>query len=189
MKYSKKIYISIITFAIIALIFFVFIIIPIFKNVNKDAKEFLAYKEDFLSAEDKIENLKKLSTIYKNYQQNLDKIDSLFIDKDVPVDFIKFLENTAQNFQLFIKVSSVGIEENKDELGQSLSFQISAYGSFSNFLKFLGKLENGPYLIEVRTLNIAKLVNLSRVPKEVKNLSPDDINVSLILRVAAKSNQ
>ena len=187
MKYSKKIYISIIIFAIIALIFFVFIIIPIFNGMNKDTKEFLVHRNELALAEAKIENLKKFNALYKDYQQNLDKTGSFFIDKDVPVDFIKFLENTAQNFQLFIKVSSVGAEEDKDGSSQFLNFQISAYGPFSNFLKFLGKLESGPYLIEVRTLNIKKLTSLSGLPKEVNNLSSNDIGVSFVLRVSAKS--
>jgi len=187
MIHSKKIYISLIIFVLLNAAIIVFLIFPIFRSINKDAQGFLSWRDELISTEAKIENLRNFSEVYKNYQQNLDKLGNVFVNKDVPIEFINFLGITAQNHQLIIKVSSVTSEESKNNPWQILNFQISIYGSFPNFLKFLGKLENSPYLAEVQNLNIKNLGGVKSDIEGFENLSANDINVTFVLKVATKS--
>jgi len=87
--------------------------------------------------------------------------------------------------QLYIKVASVS-EESKAASGQFLNFQVSVSGSFSNLLKFLGKLENGPYLAEVTTLNIKNATGKIVSSQESQVLSASDITANFNLKVAAR---
>ena len=77
-----------------------------------------------------------------------------FIDPEKPTSFIRFLEDTAHNSQVSIEHSFAGAEKDEEKAWPKLIYNISSSGSFVNFLKFLDKLENSPYLLEVSNLNI-----------------------------------
>jgi len=74
----------------------------------------------------------------------------------------------------------------KEEPWQSLSVQLLVTGSFSNFSKFLHKLENGPYLIEVVDLNTRRLAEKDIQVKELENIPGADTTNVLSIKVFAK---
>ena len=105
----------------------------------------------------KIENLENFKSLYEKYRPSLEKVDNLFVDSEVPVEFIAFLEKTAEETQVEIGISSISLGKNADDLWSFNAFQITSNSSFPNFLKFLEKLETSPYLIRIQNLNIYRL--------------------------------
>jgi Tfp pilus assembly protein PilO len=156
MTITKKINLSIITFAILVILLVVFIIFPLFREIKDNSRELISQKESLATLEEKIGNLEKFKILYKELEQILEKIDNLFINSEVPVEFISFLETTAENCQQKIEISPTSAKKSEKELWSSLTFQIASTGSFPNFLKFLEKLETSPYLIEIKNINISK---------------------------------
>jgi len=167
----KKIYLSITTFAIISALLVVFVILPLFKEIKAISQNLFLKKNKIVYLSEERENIKKIENLYKTYQSDLDRIENLFVDPEIPIEFIGFLEKTATSSQIKLEISSMtraaargGDEQSsattkktEQEPWQSLSVQLLITGSFSNFSKFLDKLENGPYLIEVLDLNTKKL--------------------------------
>jgi len=167
----KKIYLSIAIFGIISTLLVVFVVSPLFKEIKAISQNLFLKKNKIAYLREERENIKKIENLYKAYQPDLDRIENLFIDPEIPIEFIGFLEKTAAGSQIKLEISSMtraaakgGDEQSsattkktEQEPWQSLSAQLLVTGSFSNFSKFLHKLENGPYLIEVLDLNTKKL--------------------------------
>jgi len=183
----KKIYLSIAMFGIISTLLVVFVMWPLFKEIKAISQNLFLKKNKIVYLSEERENIKKIENLYKTYQSDLDRIENLFVDPEVPIEFIGFLEKSATDSQIKLEISSMtraaakgeneataslttraaargGDEQSsattkktEQEPWQSLSAQLLVTGSFSNFSKFLHKLENGPYLIEVLDLNTKKL--------------------------------
>ena len=162
-----SIFIFVVSVALIA----AFIIYPFFNDIKIGSKETISQKENLAILEAQMANLDKFKIIYKNLEEISEKIDELFVNPEVPVEFIGFLENTAEEYHLKIEVSPASARATEKDIWSYITFQISASGSFVDFLKFQKKMENGPYLIEIQNLSIGRLTE------------SDDIRASFTIKV------
>jgi hypothetical protein len=186
MDLKKKIYISITIFGIAAVLLVAFLIYPLFQSINKNSEALLSQKGKLALLKKEVESTQGILSLYEDYQPNLEKLDALFVDPGNPIEFINFLEDNAKASQIVVEISS--LQSNITSLSQSkgakiwssLDFQLSLNGSFSNFSKYLDKLENSPYLIEILDFSIKKREANSA---EIQNLG---IGATLSLRVYAK---
>ena len=176
MNPKKKIYISLSIFGVVTILLIVLTIYPLFKKIKKNSEELLLQKNNLISFSEEIKSLQDIKGLYGAYRTNLEKIDERFVDPEIPIEFITFLEKNAADSQLSIDVSPGAAEKKETEPWPNLSFQISTVGSSPNFLKFLEKLENSPYLIKVLNLNLKRLTE-----KEVT--ASDNINATLSIKV------
>lgn len=156
MTIRNKTNLSIIIFVVLIVLMVVFVIYPVLKGVQGDSEKLSLQKTNLLVLEDKIENLKKYKTDNKNFEEILKETDILFVDSKVPIKFISFLETTSRNCALGIEISPSSSKQLEKDIWPSLAFQIVAKGSFPNILKFIEKLEAGPYLIEVQNFSAGK---------------------------------
>lgn len=159
MKLKQKINLSIAALTVLIILMFFFAVKPLFNQIGENSKELFSQKANLVSLADKIDNLRKLEKVYRDYEPDFKKIDGLFIDSEVPVEFIAFLENVVKECSLNVKISPSLSQESKEYPWLFVNFQINANGSFPNFLKFLEKLENSPYLTEIQGISITKTSN------------------------------
>ncbi|MDI6591776.1 MAG: type 4a pilus biogenesis protein PilO [Patescibacteria group bacterium] len=171
MNPNKKIYLTLAIFGILIISLIVFLIYPLFEEIKKDSEELLLQKKRMVSLTEQRENLKKIEDIYKNYQSDLDKIEKLLPDPEIPIELISFLEKASRDSEVGLEISSI-TKEAPTNFWPSLSLQISITGSTPNSLKFLEKLENAPYLIEILNLNIRR--------------SEKELKTSLLVKVYTK---
>ena len=190
MNSKRKIYISLVVSGIIVVLLIFFAILPFLKEIKKNSQEFLFQKEKLALLRKRANNLRESENIYKANKSNLDKIDTLFVNKEVPVDFIDFIEKNAIETGLKIEITSLTepkkTKEEKEKSWPIISFRMSTVGSFSNNIRFLDKLENSPYLIEISNLNMRKLTEKDLHTKKYKDFSINDITASISINVAAK---
>lgn len=186
MSYKKKIYISAIIFFGLSLALIIFVIYPLFLEIKKISQDFSDQRQKLLTFEKKAENLEKFKIIFPEISSGLEKMDNLFINPEVPVDFIRFLEKISQDFQLSLKILPGPPLKIEKDPWPSLSFQLSLAGSFPNFSKFLEKLESSPYLIEIQNLTISRLEENELKSKEFEKFSLGDVKANLSLKVYTK---
>ncbi len=160
-----------------------FLIFLLFKGVKDNSEAFSLEKEKITSLSEEKENREKMEDVYENYQPDLGEIEKVFIDPEVPIEFISFLEKTASTSHIQLKILSMTKKSEKEDSWPSLLFQLSAISSFFNFSKFLQKLENSPYLIETLELNVRALSEKELKLKEFENLSSSDTSVLLLIKV------
>lgn len=165
---ANKTNFTIVVFLTLIILSVVFIILPIFQNINNNANALISEKQNFTSLEADISNLEKFKILYKNLEEILDKINGLFVDSEVPVEFITFLEDTSEKCQLKIEIIPSSEKKIQEGAWSYLNFQINTTGSFPNFMKFLDKLENSQYLIEVQSVSVSKLTQEQKGASSVR---------------------
>ena len=186
MTIKNKINLSLIFFLILAIFLLAFLIYPLLKDIKNYSNEIISQKKEVSSLENKIEDLEEFRKNYAKIKPNLEKIETLLTNSEAPIDFISFLEKTSRDCHLTIKIVPAAITKKTEESWASLSFSIILTGSFPNFLRFLEKLESGPYLIEIQNLSIKRLPETELKSKEFENLSLGDIQASFLIKVFTK---
>lgn len=155
------------------------IIYPLYRNIKKSSERLFSLRKDILSYAAQSQHLAQFKQTYKQVQPDLQKIDSLFIAHKSPVEFIEFVEQTANGSGLAIDISTSGLKQ--DSPWSSMAFQIELTGSFSKCLQFVKKIESSPYLIEIQSLRIKK-VSEQELKKD-ENLSLGDVSAILQIKV------
>ena len=183
---NKKIYLSIIIFGILSILLIVFIIRPLFGEIRIASQNFSLGKNKIVYLSEERENLQNIGKSYKTYQPDLDRIENLFVNPTIPIEFINFLEKTATDSQVKLEISSMTKNIEKKDTWPSLSLQLSVRGSFFNLSKFLDKLENTNYLIEAFNLSTRKLTKNEPESKELKDIPNADTETVLSIKVFTK---
>lgn len=156
MTEKKKIYLLALFFGIFNLALLFLIVFPLLGKIEESSKELVLQNQKLISFSKGEENLRGLENTYQIHQKDLEKIESLYIDPETPIDFISFLEKMAFDSRAEIEISLVSEKIQETDFGKALSFNISLKTFYPNFLKFLERLENSPYLVEILDLNIKK---------------------------------
>jgi len=165
----KKIYISLATFGAIILLFLFLVYLPWAAQIKKSAEDLIFQKEAFFSLKESQEALEKLRKDFINLKPEVEKIEDLFLESENPVEFLNYLEEIEKSSQVSIKTSALSFVKADVDPWPFLYLQISFSSNFSNFSKFLERLENGPWLLQVQSLNAGKTNN--------------EVNASLFLKV------
>jgi Tfp pilus assembly protein PilO len=186
MTIKNKINLSLIIFILLAILLILFVIYPLLKEIKINSEEFISKKQSLTLLEKKIENLRQYQTTWREIEPNLERIDKLFIDPELPVEFISFLEKTASDCELSVEISPFSGQKTTNDPWPSLLFQIKTTASFSKFLKFLEKLENSPYLIEIQNLNVKRLTEKELEQKILEKFSPGDTINTILIKVYTK---
>ena len=184
MNTKKKTYFWLIFFIGVSLFFLVFVTPKLLMGIKENSESLFSLRGQLLLLEKEKKNLDELENVYQSRQSNLEKINQLFIDPKMPLDFLNFLDKEARLSNLKIEIPSLTPAVKKEQdLWPSLSFRISTFGPSPNFLKFLSKLENSPYLIEIGDLNIKRLTEKDIPTTKYPGILVGDVEVSLSIKV------
>jgi hypothetical protein len=187
MNPKKKIYISIAVFAAITALLIIIAVIPLLKNIQENSASLISQKYELTRLEKEIETFRETGNLYQKSQENIDKIDKIFIEPDDPRDVKKFLKEKAEKYNLQYEILSIKkTPVGKTEPWPSLSLQISNTGSFVSFLKFVKNLESGPYLTEILNMSIKRLTENELQGEKLKMFSSGDVNATFLLKVYTK---
>lgn len=179
MESRNKIYTTLAIFVILSLFLIVFFIWPIFKEIKRNSGDFISAKNSMVALKLQADEIKFFKDNYQAYKPNLDKIDQMFVDENNPVDFFKFLEDTAYNSQITSQISLPSASSGDQ---QSIIFQFSSKGSFSNVLDFTKKIEAGPYFCEIENLSIKN----SSDKNILADYSSREVNAGFTIKVFTK---
>ena len=186
MAITNKIKIAVVVFLVLSIIFVVFSIWPLFRKIKKSSADILSQKAALVILETKTKNLEEFKSYFQEIKPNLEKIDALFIDPEVPVDFIRFLEKTSRESQADLKISPAFPTQITKDPWPTFLFQLTLTSSFPDFLKFLEKLESSIYLIEIQSLNISRLTETELKVPEFEKFSLGDVRARVSLKVFTK---
>lgn len=181
---KKKIFLNLIIFGLFSSAFIFGVLPYLLGQIQEASKDLIFFKQRFLTLQKEEKNLQQLKAVYQTYEPHFKEISQVFVNYEGPVKFIEFLEKTAQISQQEIDISLSYIKKEKEnEFWPSLAFRISTKGSFPDFLKFLSKLENSPYLVEILNLNIKKTTKTPQIsPKS-------EVESNILIKVFAKHEE
>mgnify|MGYP000393603845 CR=1 FL=1 len=180
MSPKRKIILSSIFFLIFVLFIFLFLTLPNLKEIKKISKEISQTSsklEEIEKRQMEIEKFKKLSPEIK---ENLSKFENFLVNKEIPIDFVEFLEKMAKDLKVKTQISISSFSEN------SISFQIKGVSSQESVFKFIEKVENCNYLIQIERIRISKLTEAELKMEELKEFSKSDLKFEISFSVLAK---
>lgn len=184
--FKKQIILLSVVFVIVVLVLIFVLAYPLLKGIKENSSNLIYVKKELASLKDKEGGIGGLEITYKKIEPDLEKINQLFVDSEVPVDLIKFLERTGADSNVSIKISPFSLKIDEDDSWNSIGFRLNLIGSFNNFMRFFEKIETAPYLIEIQDLSIKKLTESELKLESYQGFSLGDINSSLTIKVYAQ---
>jgi Tfp pilus assembly protein PilO len=179
MNYQRKFIISILLFVIINGAMIGFLVLPTFREIKLSSKEYLEQKKELATIKAEISNFKDFEKNYHLYQKGLKEMEDLifnqlFADKELPIDLMNFLNEQSDDHNLSLKITSLDLEKTKEDPWDFVALRLNLEGQFPEFLKFLKKIENSRWLIEINDLLISKkekegIINISSLIKVYAN--------------------
>ena len=185
MTTTHQIKISMAILVVLGICLIAFLISSPFKEIEKKSNEILSQKAVLMTLEAKTDNLEKFKLFAENNKLNLEKVENVFLESDMPVDFIDFLEKIARDCQVSFKVSSLTKQTDK-EIWPAFLVQLSSLSSFSNFSRFLDKLGSNNYLIETQSLNVRRLTEVEVKSPQLAGWSVGDVQAEFSFKVYTK---
>lgn len=182
---NNKVYEILSTFTLVSLFLIIFCIWPLFKGIEKNSEDLILTKNNIVAFNAQVVQTGNFNKNYEVYRPNLERIDQLFVDPSNPVDFIKFLEKTATDYQI---TSQIAMPASNTENQNFITFQFFSKGNFSEVLNFSKKIETGPYLIEIENLTIQDSENPSDgYPYVSENYSSRKISATFTIKSFTKN--
>lgn len=183
---KRKTQIISLCFFVVFLLAFVFGVLPLLKKL-KNSSERLAFKKATLELlRTHVATVQDFQNSTSVYQQDLEKINSSFIDVSAPIEFIEFLEARAAAAGLQITVSPRAVAAAEGDPWLSTGFDIVLGGTSGDCLKFLEQTEQSHWLIEIIQFNVERFSEQSRAPQGLSSLKPGDVVTHLSLRAFSK---
>lgn len=178
-KDGKKtaIFIILACVAFCLLVFFIWLYIGKIKQGSEDV--FLA-KSSLSLSEIQEREIEEFKINYENNKEDFQRIDEAIFDAKNPLDFIEFLENSADEENLGIVISPISPSQMSEF--KTIAVQISVTGDFSGILRFINRLENGHYLISLENLIIKEAAS----PKTGRVSATGMIQANLTVNVLVK---
>jgi hypothetical protein len=160
----KKMAILSLFFLMVALILIFLFALPLFNEIEKYSQNITNKNSELSFFEKDAIQSKEFEKDRASLNLDINKIDNSFAKVQAPIDLIKFWEETARACKLFIEISPTSQKSlpSVKEIGFNLQIQ----GIFPDILRFIEKIENGPYLIQIQ--NYSSTLGQSGVNTEIK---------------------
>jgi len=167
-------------FSILFLLISIFLILPTFREIKRTSKEISQTKSKLKEIAQRQEEIEKFKKIFPEIKENLLKFENSFLNKEIPIDFVEFLEKIARDLKVQSQIAILGSSEN------SISFLIRGAGFPENVFRFIEKVENCNYLIQIEKIRMSKLSEVELKVEEFKEFSKNDLRFEILFSVLAK---
>jgi len=175
----KQFAIPVIFIAASLFLFFV-LIYPTFKSIQTDSRDLVDARQKYEAMTENIRAMENFKGIYSTIEPELAKIDAQFVDASFPVSFIEFLEDIAKDTRVVINMAPLGTSKIQEGEWPFIDFRLRVSCYFPDCIKFLDKIENAPYLIEIKNFNIRKSnVLLEGVGQIIQTNAEADISLRI----------
>jgi hypothetical protein len=174
-----KIIIAVLAYLLLYFAVIFLVIEPLWHQVLSYSRNVLLQKSALKLLQDQFIALQGFKKNYTAYQEQFQKIANGFVNPYVPIDFIRYLEATADNNNLDISPSLSGAipagRAAKDGW-QPIGFQVRLSGNIQGGFRFIEQLERGPRFLELKQLSIKK-----EIPQDN---SPDPQNQNALFNIS-----
>lgn len=149
-----------------------FLAYPLWTSVQEKSAQLKQKQKKITEVETQSQQLHNLQQTLNKAESSFTIVDKLFINEEAPVNFLEFLEKTADDSNLSINITPSAGDKKKKEPWPPTFFNVNGKGTFKQGAEFVKKLEHAPYLIKIQTLEFNK--------KETKK---ENVNINLLIKV------
>ncbi|MDP2734643.1 MAG: hypothetical protein Q8P12_00370 [bacterium] len=138
------------------LLFVAFAALPLLRGIYADSRSLEMQYLEVLKASLAEQEVADFLRFSEGEASGFGRINALFVDAETPVGFIRFLEGIAASLNLELRITPGNPRKEKGVPWPVMDFQLVSSASYPEFAGFLVKLENGPYLLEVRNASVTR---------------------------------
>lgn len=183
MNQTKKNYIILASFLAVSSIVLIFIIYPFFKGIKQYSQDLFFTRKDLAVLENKAQKSLTSKQELLALRPDLEKIQKLFISPEIPIEFLQFLEQAAEQSNVLMNISFSSQSQEEITFFPFLNIQLSVSGVCSDCLRFLEKLETGPYLIEIHRFTAREFTKKQLKTEKYQNLYAGNSIFDLSIKV------
>jgi len=180
---KRKIFSVSIIFILISFVLILLVITSLVEDIKRNSQDYVLQRKALVLLQRQFQEFEDFEKDSVFYQSNLEKLDKLLVDPEVPVDFIQFLEEESQKLNLSIKISPISIIPQETDPWESMGFQVLLTGSFPKCWAFLEKIQASPWLFEIERLEIRRISEKEFQSEQLKSFSLGDVSFFLDLKV------
>lgn len=155
LKANQKIMIAAALYGVLIVAVSGIVVYPLFQGVVNDHKEIVTHKRDILQLREDIDSSREFEMFQGVHAREFDSIESLFVESASPIAFFRFLDQTATPLGLEIEKSTGSVQQVQADRWSSFEIRLTGVELYQNFMNFLQKLENAPYLLEIQSLTFS----------------------------------
>lgn len=175
---NKKIIIASAAVSIGILLFVALGVIPLLGGIKQNSKALESQYLKILNVNsDEVEVVKYLK-FSQAHKEDFEIIESIFVDAQTPVGFIEFIEEISATSNITVKITPGIPKKQKGVPWPTMNFQLASSTNYPEFLRFVEKLENGPYLLEVKNTSLTR----DRAAQGKENIV-QDVSFTLLVQV------
>jgi len=157
MNTKLQILLSFLIFLLFTALFLAFVFFPNFEKITLSQGEIFQTLKEIQSLQAKVQKLPEYKQVEGKIISESEKIEKILINSEIPIEFLQYLESTAKDCKVNLKILSLQKEKLLQDNLQALTIQISVNGKFPDIFCFLKQIENSNYLVQITNLNITKL--------------------------------
>ncbi len=169
--------------AILAAVLGYFGVYSLYKIIGNNSKELARLEGEAGLTGNKLEEEKRIKEASLILSEGQAKIKGVFVNQEIPIEFIQFLENIANENNISIDISPFSFKKEEGAAWAPRGFQINLAGSFFGCRAFLEKVECGPYLLELQNMNAQKITNREIFLNEYPDFPKDGVLMNLTIKV------
>lgn len=188
-----KLLITIFIYLIIIFLLFVFVVSPLIGNIQKNSDDIEKGKIDNEINQERVSKLPEMKDGYAAFEQEKNNLE-VVLDQNNSVDFIKKMEllaeETGNKISLSIEDNSNTAKSAKtdaDDIKANLPsdkyllMKLGLEGRYDSFTRFLYRLENMSYYVNVISLNMSKEIVVPENTSAVMNIDNQVIEKDILV--------
>ena len=153
-------------------------IVPLLQGISKDSRHLEVQYLKVLEASSAEKEAAEFLKFSQAKEEDFRAIENIFVDGETPIGFIQFIEGIAAASNLAVKITPDTPKKKKGVPWPVMDFQLASSASYPEFLRFLEKLENGPYLLLVQNISLTRERTLAKEEDIAK-----DVSFTLLIQV------
>lgn len=189
MNLNNKPFLLTLAFAALFAAIISFAAAPLTMGIKDIGLEIWRQQERIADYDNRILNAREFSAFTRGERANLDKLSGVFVDSQMPLDFIHSLETAAQDAGTAIRFSSSSQPREDEFTGWPMvDFEMDVSGEAAAVLRFVRKLETSPYLVTVKSIEMrtAAETGNSTAAGAKPEIAPGQVSAHILIEVYSK---
>lgn len=175
---NKKIIIASVAVFIGILLFAILGVLPLLRGIKENSKALESQYVKILNANSDEAEVVRYLKFSQTHKDDLEIIESIFVDSQTPVGFIQFIEEISATSNIEVKITPGTAKKQKGVPWPTMSFHLASFANYPDFFRFVEKLENGPYLLEIRNTSLSR----DRIPQGEESIV-QNVRFTLLVQV------
>ena len=175
---NQKTIIAIATLLVVILLFGALVVFPLFQGIKRDSRDLESQYLKVLTAASSEKEAAEFLEFFEANEESFNVIENIFVDAQTPIGFIRFIEEIAAASNLTVEITPDTPKKQKGVPWPIMDFQFASSASYPAFLRFLEKLENGPYLLSLQNVSLTR----ERFFQDEENIAKD-VSFTLLVQV------